>query len=367
LGRFINRDPSEESGGLNLYSFCLNNAVNGYDLLGMLTQEQSAYMNLSADEQARQELLYQTFSGNMGTDDPFNAQWDAFVSMSNRVATTASVPTNVAGQMVAYTSFGSSSAENIRARTNAMFAILDTIADLLSGGDVSLEKDDKGQIKIDSYTDKGVATVDAIGNAYSAITGNAAFGGAVGNLSAYDVSRGSPQTAGSLAGSVTYAKREGYNSLDNAGYAGAVEAKIRTIGDQYHREYGGEVYSYSSGDNTSYGYDNPRVGQIPEEKDGKTYFRAPNFSANYVPNYAIYEANYHSHNGSNTFSEFIDETGAPNGDVPLVTSSGKPLYLARSGGAFNNLIIVQVRRPTTQRSDKTWRSRTDTLLPKIKY
>jgi RHS repeat-associated protein len=35
LGRFINRDPVEEQGGVNLYAFCSNDAVNGYDLLGM--------------------------------------------------------------------------------------------------------------------------------------------------------------------------------------------------------------------------------------------------------------------------------------------------------------------------------------------
>jgi len=35
LGRFINRDPIEESGGLNLYSFCRNNGVNRWDYLGM--------------------------------------------------------------------------------------------------------------------------------------------------------------------------------------------------------------------------------------------------------------------------------------------------------------------------------------------
>ena len=34
-GRFINRDPSEEAGGLNLYGFCGNNAVNGIDKLGL--------------------------------------------------------------------------------------------------------------------------------------------------------------------------------------------------------------------------------------------------------------------------------------------------------------------------------------------
>lgn len=33
-GRFINRDPIEETGGVNLYGFCLNNAVNSWDYLG---------------------------------------------------------------------------------------------------------------------------------------------------------------------------------------------------------------------------------------------------------------------------------------------------------------------------------------------
>jgi RHS repeat-associated protein len=35
LGRFINRDPIAELGGLNLYGFCGNDAINGYDVLGL--------------------------------------------------------------------------------------------------------------------------------------------------------------------------------------------------------------------------------------------------------------------------------------------------------------------------------------------
>ncbi len=35
LGRFINKDPIEEKGGLNLYGFCRNDGVNGSDLLGL--------------------------------------------------------------------------------------------------------------------------------------------------------------------------------------------------------------------------------------------------------------------------------------------------------------------------------------------
>ena len=33
-GRFLGRDPIEESGGLNLYGFCGNNSVNRRDVLG---------------------------------------------------------------------------------------------------------------------------------------------------------------------------------------------------------------------------------------------------------------------------------------------------------------------------------------------
>lgn len=35
LGRFINKDPIAEQGGLNLYGFCGNNGINRYDYLGL--------------------------------------------------------------------------------------------------------------------------------------------------------------------------------------------------------------------------------------------------------------------------------------------------------------------------------------------
>ncbi len=40
LGRFINRDPIEEQGGINLYSFVGNNPVNAWDYLGMYDEHQ---------------------------------------------------------------------------------------------------------------------------------------------------------------------------------------------------------------------------------------------------------------------------------------------------------------------------------------
>ncbi len=43
LGRFINRDPIEEEGGLNLYGFVGNDPVNFYDYLGMILSPPLSY------------------------------------------------------------------------------------------------------------------------------------------------------------------------------------------------------------------------------------------------------------------------------------------------------------------------------------
>lgn len=37
MGRWLGRDPMGEKGGLHLYAFCRNNAINAYDALGMYT------------------------------------------------------------------------------------------------------------------------------------------------------------------------------------------------------------------------------------------------------------------------------------------------------------------------------------------
>ena len=37
-GRFLGRDPIEETGGLNLYGFCGNNSINRWDYLGMMPE-----------------------------------------------------------------------------------------------------------------------------------------------------------------------------------------------------------------------------------------------------------------------------------------------------------------------------------------
>jgi len=43
LGRFVNRDPIEEQGGLNLYLACVNNLVNNWDYLGQVVIIDSKY------------------------------------------------------------------------------------------------------------------------------------------------------------------------------------------------------------------------------------------------------------------------------------------------------------------------------------
>ncbi len=43
LGRLINKDPIEESGGLNLYAFVRNDAINGWDYLGMSVGTQGRF------------------------------------------------------------------------------------------------------------------------------------------------------------------------------------------------------------------------------------------------------------------------------------------------------------------------------------
>ena len=56
LGRFVNRDPIGEAGGLNLYGFCQNNAVGLYDILGLDWTVQQLYSVVTYG-------LYQTSGG----------------------------------------------------------------------------------------------------------------------------------------------------------------------------------------------------------------------------------------------------------------------------------------------------------------
>jgi RHS repeat-associated protein len=57
-GRFINRDPAGESGGVNLYGFCGNDGINGYDALGLDPGSVDGYgLDLSHDPIWEQNMI----------------------------------------------------------------------------------------------------------------------------------------------------------------------------------------------------------------------------------------------------------------------------------------------------------------------
>ena len=52
LGRFVNRDPVEEKGGLNLYGFCGNDGIDSYDVLG---NWEDGYQTKTNDEEQKKK------------------------------------------------------------------------------------------------------------------------------------------------------------------------------------------------------------------------------------------------------------------------------------------------------------------------
>ena len=48
--RWLNRDPIEEEGGLNLYAFCGNDGVNRWDVLGLLEEGEKAIIDCKGEE-----------------------------------------------------------------------------------------------------------------------------------------------------------------------------------------------------------------------------------------------------------------------------------------------------------------------------
>ena len=67
-GRFLGRDPKQEKGGLNLFGFCSNNAVNRWDYLGM-TPLSDALASQTALESAIAELEAEINALQTATDD----------------------------------------------------------------------------------------------------------------------------------------------------------------------------------------------------------------------------------------------------------------------------------------------------------
>ncbi len=90
LGRFINRDPIEEQGGLHLYAYCRNNAVNAYDYLGMdgeIIMEDGgsgATNGIASLLQARMQAIIDSRRAGTGFDD--KALWDGNTALDQQMA-----------------------------------------------------------------------------------------------------------------------------------------------------------------------------------------------------------------------------------------------------------------------------------------
>ena len=63
LGRFISRDPIDENGGLNLYSFCANDGVNAVDLYGLALYAFDGTGN-TYDQNTHVAMLFNSYRGN---------------------------------------------------------------------------------------------------------------------------------------------------------------------------------------------------------------------------------------------------------------------------------------------------------------
>jgi hypothetical protein len=72
MGRFINRDPISEQGGINLYGFCGNNGVGRWDYLGMVMDQE--ILSVPGDDAGEAGILYrnnvQVYHGDQGNFRP---------------------------------------------------------------------------------------------------------------------------------------------------------------------------------------------------------------------------------------------------------------------------------------------------------
>lgn len=89
LGRFINKDPIEEQGGLNLYGFCGNNGVNKWDYLGQAEGEGWQYQS-TQDVDGNWTISVDWSGGLSG--------WD-LIDAGNRAAANVSYITYAEGAM----------------------------------------------------------------------------------------------------------------------------------------------------------------------------------------------------------------------------------------------------------------------------
>jgi RHS repeat-associated protein len=76
-GRFVNRDPIEETGGNNLYGFCGNNSVNRWDVLGMYDERGNP---TNASEGYARAISTWRDIGATTSRPPSSGEVDAYVS-----------------------------------------------------------------------------------------------------------------------------------------------------------------------------------------------------------------------------------------------------------------------------------------------
>ncbi len=90
LGRWINRDPIEEEGGLNLYVFVENDGINSFDSLGLRERRRWRHTNfwrgwnLSIFDERGEELLGRWLDGSQQTLNVSNGNWGRYM-MANKL------------------------------------------------------------------------------------------------------------------------------------------------------------------------------------------------------------------------------------------------------------------------------------------
>ena len=73
MGRWINRDPIREKGSINLYKSFSNNAINSYDIMGLVDKHVQEFM----DHYGKDQLYYETKSDFSGEwKEPIPPQYD---------------------------------------------------------------------------------------------------------------------------------------------------------------------------------------------------------------------------------------------------------------------------------------------------
>ena len=102
LGRFINRDPIAEAGGLNLYGFVTNDPINYYDYLGM--SEDDGYIELpkvvvEGDPFAGDDAIQDFIDDMNSASDSGGGQYDPLKSDLNPGYGNASLDTSISREV----------------------------------------------------------------------------------------------------------------------------------------------------------------------------------------------------------------------------------------------------------------------------